>query len=42
MPIVQGQNTPLTIQFDQNISQIPVLVVSLWCDTPKHAGKLIK
>lgn len=30
--IVQGSNNPLTIQFDQPIDDIPVLVVTLWSD----------
>ena len=42
MAILQGSNNPLVIQFDADISNIPVLVISLWCDKLRYAGKAIK
>lgn len=30
--IIQGTNIPLTITFDEDISDIPVLLVTLWKD----------
>ncbi len=41
--IIQGSNNPLVIQFDADISGIPTLVVTLWCDLPGGTGtKLVK
>lgn len=42
MAILQGSNNPLVIQFDADISNIPVLVISLWCDKLRYAGKALK
>ena len=42
MAILQGSNNPLVIQFDADISSFPVLVISLWCDKLRYAGKAIK
>lgn len=31
--IIQGSNNPIVIQFDASVENIPMLVVSLWCDS---------
>ena len=40
--IIQGSNNPLVIQFDADISGIPTLVVSLWCDMAGYFGRALK
>ena len=42
MAILQGSNNPLVIQFDADISEIPQIVISLWCDAPKYFQKPLK
>lgn len=37
MPLVQGSNIPLTIQFDASVENLPKLVVTLWSDLRKGA-----
>lgn len=36
--IIQGSNNPLVIQFDADVSSVPALVVTLWCDMPGMAS----
>lgn len=38
--IIQGSNNPLVIQFDADVSGIPVIIVSLW--NSKNTGNPIK
>jgi len=40
--IIQGSNNPLVIQFDADVSGIPTLVVSLWCDMAGYFNKPLK
>ena len=39
--IIQGSNNPLVIQFDTDVDNMPVLVVTLWSETGCPA-KMIK
>lgn len=40
--IIQGSNNPLVIQFDADVSNIPTLIVTLWCDLPGWEGRPVK
>lgn len=40
--LIQGSNNPLVIQFDADVDNIPVLVVTLWTDAPGHVGRPLK
>lgn len=32
--IIQGSNNPLTIEFSEDVSALPELVVTVWSDLP--------
>lgn len=41
--LVQGSNNPLVIKFDQDVSAIPTLLITLWCDSnPRYSDAPIK
>lgn len=40
--IIQGSNNPIVIKFDTDVSTIPRLIVSLWCDMPGFQNKPVK
>ena len=40
--IIQGSNNPLTIEFSEDVSALPELVVTVWSDLPKYHGTALK
>ena len=40
--IIQGANTPLVITFDEDVTTLPKLLITLWCDMKEYAGTPIK
>ena len=40
--IIQGSNNPLTIEFSEDVSALPELVVTVWSDTPKYQASALK
>lgn len=40
--IIQGANTPLVITFDEDVTNIPKLLITMWCDMKDYSGSPIK
>lgn len=42
MGIIQGSNVPIVIEFDENIENLPVIIITLWCDEMIYRGDPLK